>query len=192
MRSAAAAEEPWRLANGAALAWNAYLHLPQRQRYADALPLLLPVLQQLLQPLPAAAGAPAGAPAAAAPAGAAAGAWSHQAAGATAPAPAPGGTQQAGGRATGRRWEVAAKVAEAVAKGAEHVALLQLLRPPASFFDQSRATSAARPSTAQAAAGSGGAEAAVPPQLAFRQGVTSWYLDLQVVRKRAGGWLELC
>ena len=196
MRAAAAAQEPWRLVNGAALAWNSYLHLPQHQRYADALPLLLPVLQLLLRPPTAAAPAAGAAPAAASTgAGAVAGAPAHGATGGQqAPAGAAGTTAVAGGaRAAGRRWEVAAKVAEAVAKGAEHKALLQLLKPSSpQSVNQSRAPSAI-PAASPAQAGGGGAPScsAVPQQLAFRQGANPWYVDLQVARQRAGAHTRL-
>lgn len=155
MRLANAACQAWRTANGAVAAWNAAFPLLRARRFADALPLLLPALQLLVQP--GGAGAPpggAGAGAAPAPAsGTAAGA----AAGSAPPAPAPADY------VSERRRQLSARLAESVAKGAEHAALLQLLRPAA------------------AAAGEGAWRG-----LVFRKGVTPWYGDLQEARQRAG------
>ncbi|KIY97817.1 flagellar associated protein, partial [Monoraphidium neglectum] len=189
MRAAAEAQEPWRLANSAALAWNAYLPLLQRRRHAEALPVLLPALQLLLQP--AAAAGPGPPP----PPGGSSGAQQQQQQ--QQPAAGAGAAQPAGGQpaqAAGRRWELAAKLAEAVANGAEHVALLQMLRPapPApAASETSRASSPApRPGSALAAvaaavvAAAGGGDGGAR-QLAFRQGLTPWFCDLQQARHKA-------
>jgi hypothetical protein len=47
--SVAAGGVSWLVLNGAMAAWNAYLPLMQKERYADLAGLLLPVLQTLLQ-----------------------------------------------------------------------------------------------------------------------------------------------
>lgn len=47
--SVAAGGHPWLVMNAALAAWNTYLPLMQRERYADLADILLPVLQQLLQ-----------------------------------------------------------------------------------------------------------------------------------------------
>lgn len=49
MRLASAAGQPWLLQNGALAAWNAYVQLLQRQRYAELAGVLLPLLRQLLK-----------------------------------------------------------------------------------------------------------------------------------------------
>lgn len=47
--SVAAGGVSWLVMNGAMAAWNAYLPLMQKERYADLAGLLLPVFQTLLQ-----------------------------------------------------------------------------------------------------------------------------------------------
>jgi hypothetical protein len=136
-RFAVEAREPWRAVNAAATAWNAYLPLLQAGRFAEALPALLPLLQQILK-LPGAAGPSVSAvgaasavlavPTATAAAGSAAAAPQQVAtAGKACPAPATA-SAAAVGAAAEARWRVTARLAEAVAKGAEHVALLHLLQ----------------------------------------------------------------
>lgn len=49
MKLAGAAGAAWLVTNGAAAAWNCFLPLLQRQRYADLAGLLVPLLRQLLQ-----------------------------------------------------------------------------------------------------------------------------------------------
>jgi hypothetical protein len=49
MRLATAAGQTWLLQNGALAAWNAYVQLLQKQRYAELAEVLLPLLRQLLK-----------------------------------------------------------------------------------------------------------------------------------------------
>jgi hypothetical protein len=49
MRLASAAGQLWLLQNAALAAWNAYVQLLQRQRYAELAGVLLPLLRQLLK-----------------------------------------------------------------------------------------------------------------------------------------------
>jgi hypothetical protein len=127
----------------------------------------------------------------------------------------PGRAAAAAAGAADRGWQVACRLAEAVAQGAEHVALLQLLRPaaggaaPASDAGVAATAAAAfaaggaRASSAGAAAGGaqpagGGAGGldlaggeAFPLELAFSQGATPWYAALSKARERAGEGLAV-
>lgn len=174
------------MANAATLAWNSYLHLLQHQRYADALPVLLPVLQLLLQPVGAAATQllPAAPAAQGAPAG---GAAAQQAAAAAAAAAAAVAAAQAAAESkSDRRWQLAARMAEAVAKGAEHIALLQLLKPAAQQMAGVAGTDAGGGAAGAGGAAGGEGGAAALQLLAFRQGDMPGYLDLREARLRAG------